>query len=333
MVIRRPVGVFVGLAAAAALLTACGSGPSQVGSAWIVGDASTSVSQVQQELNQLLATQPAVRQAQQQGKLDQTARGIVTTQVRHVLIGREAARLRLTATDQQVDQLISQSGGVAKLAPALSTTQANVRSAVRDLLLEAQLARRVADSLTVTVGYVETSTRAEAVAKAQQIAANPGSLNAIVNEANKSAPQGQAVGATSTQFSVQGFLVQVQQAQQQAQQQGQQAPAVNEGPLFGTPVNSVVIFQIAPQQTPTWVVALIKARDTNSKSQLPPGVSAADTSDLGTLQQVGLSLMQDEVRQLGVRISPRYGVWDSVDMQAAQGGAVGEVFPVKRTLS
>lgn len=335
IVIRRPVGVLVGLAAAAAMLTACGSGPSQVGSALIVGDTSVSVSQVQQELNQLLATQPAVKQAQQQGKLDQTARSIVTTHVRHDLVARVAAQSRLSVTDQQVDQVINQAGGAAKLAPALGTTPNNVRATVKDLLLEVEYARKYADSLSVTAGYVEATTRADAVAKAQQIAADPNSLPAVVAAANKNAAQGQAAGAVSTQFTVQGFLVQVQQAQQQAQQQGQQAPPVNEGPLFGTPVNSVVIFQIAPQEEPTWVVALIKSRDTNSKSALPTGVSAADQSDLGTLQQIGLSLMQAESARAGVRISPRYGVWDPVDMQVTPSDdqSLGQVFPVKHALS
>ncbi|HKN98132.1 MAG TPA: hypothetical protein VJX10_13510 [Pseudonocardiaceae bacterium] len=335
MVIRRPLGVFVGLAATAALLAGCGSGPSQVGSALIVGNTSVSDSQVQGELRDMLASQASAQQALKQGKLDQTSRAIVTTHVLHVLVGRAAAENHLSVTDQQVDQVIGQQGGAAKLAEALATTRAGVHDAVKDLLLEASLTRKFANTLTVTFGFIESPTRQEAIAKARQLAANPGALPQLVQEANKAAQAagGQSGGATNATFAIASYLAGVQQSQQAAAAQGQSAPVENDGPVFGTPANTVVAFQPSPQTNPTWVVALIKSHNPNGKPQVPAGTpNPADTSDLATLQQIGIALMQPDVAKVGgVRISPRYGVWDQVGMQVSPSAnqTVGVEFPVR----
>jgi hypothetical protein len=332
LVIRRPVGVLVGLAAAALLLTACGSGPSQVGSALIVGNTSVSVSQVQKELNDLLASSPTVQQAQKQGKLDQATRGIVTTHVLHDLVARAAVQDKLAVTDQQVDQLISQSGGAAKLAGALEVNPSDVRSVVKDVLLEVSLARKFADTLSVNFGYVVATSRQDATAKAHQLAANPDGLAAMVATENKAAQaQGaQAGGQTQATFSVSSYLQGVEQAQQQAQSQGSQAPTENDGPVFGTPANTVVAFEPEPASSGTWIVALIKSRTVNN-GNVPVGASPADNADLTTLEQIGVSLLQPDATSLGVRVSPRYGVWDQVGMEVVPSATqtVGLEIPVQ----
>lgn len=335
MVIRRPLGVFVGLAAAAALLAGCGSGPSQVGNALIIGGSSLSVNQVQSELKDMLATQPTVQQQLKQNKLDLTARAIVTNHALHVLVARAAADNHLSVNNQSVDQVISQQGGAARLAPALGTTTAGVHDAVQDLLLEAALARKFSNTLTVTFGFVESSSRQDAIAKARRLAANPGALAGMVAAANKQAQAagGQAGGSTNSTFAMSSYLAGVQQSQQAAAAQGQTAPVENDGPVFGAPANSVLAFQPSPQTNPTWVVALIKSRNANGAPQLPAGTqNPADTSDLATLQQIGVSLMQPEVAKVGgIRVSPRYGVWDLVGMRVSPSAnqTVGVQFPVK----
>ncbi|HEX3649385.1 MAG TPA: SurA N-terminal domain-containing protein [Pseudonocardiaceae bacterium] len=332
---RRPLAVFVGLAATAALLAGCGSGPSQVGSALIVGGSSVSVNQVQSELKDMLATQSTAQQALKQGKLDVTSRAIVTTHVLHALVGRAAAENHLSVSDQQVDQLISQQGGAKKLAPALATTTAGVHGAVKDLLLEAELTRKFSNTLTVTFGFVESPTRQDAVAKARQLAANPKVLPQLVQEANKAAQAagGQAGGSTNSTFAIASYLAGVQQSQQAAAAQGQQAPTENDGPVFGTPANTVVAFQPSPQTNPTWVVALIKTHNEHSAPQIPAGSpDPADTADIATLQQIGVALLQPDVAKVGgVRVSPRYGVWDQVGMQVSPSAnqTVGVEFPVQ----
>ncbi|HEX4725736.1 MAG TPA: hypothetical protein VH333_24705, partial [Pseudonocardiaceae bacterium] len=158
-VIRRPLAAVVTTVAAGALLAACGSGPSQVNAALIVGSTTVSVDQIQHELSDVLASQPAAQQAQQQGKLDEASRTLVTGHVLHVLVGRAASQYGLSVSDQQVDQLITQAGGQDKAAAALFTDSTNVRDQVRDVLLEVALARKYADTLNVTFGYVVVKDR------------------------------------------------------------------------------------------------------------------------------------------------------------------------------
>jgi hypothetical protein len=329
IVIRRPVGVFVGLAVTAALVTACGSGPSQVGTALIVGNTSVSVNQVQQELNDLLSSQSAAKQAQAQGQLAQTSRSIVTAHVLHQLVGHAAAREGLTVSDPQIDQLVTQSGGIDKVAQTLGTAPADTRDVVKDVLLEAALARKYADRLTVKFGYVVATSRQDALTKAQQLAADPNSLQGLINQANSalaaSGQQGSA-GGTDTSFSISSYL----QSVAQAEQQNGQAPTENDGPIFGTPANTVVAFQPDPSQGSAWIVALIKSRSQSGTA--PAGGSATSAADLSTLDQIGVSLLQPDATELGVRISPRYGEWNQVSMQVVAAGDqnVGVEFPVRQ---
>jgi hypothetical protein len=336
IVIRRSVGMLVGLSAAAVLLSACGSGPSQVGSALIVGSTSVSVDQVQQELDNVLS-QPAVQTAQKQGKLDEVSRSIVTRHALHQLVLRAEGQYHITATDQQVDALITQIGGQSKAATELSVDPAQVRDSVKDVLVEAALARKYADTLAVNFGYITASTRADAVTYADKIAANPGSLDTIVNTANAAAQaSGSQTGAgeTAAQLTVTQFLASVQQGQQQAAQSGQSAPVENDGPVFGSPANTVVVFQPDAQTNPIWVVALIKSR-TTATATAPAGASAADSSDIGTLSTLGQSLLQSEAASAGITVSPRYGVWDLADMRviAANDQTAGLELPVHRVQS
>jgi hypothetical protein len=222
-------------------------------------------------------------------------------------------------TDAQITQLINGSGGTAKVAGELFTTPANVRDGVRDVLLEANLARKYADTLKLTFGYVVAKDRPTAVKDAQQLAANPASLTSMVTAANAAAQAsgGQGGGQATTSFSISSYLQSIAQAQQQAQQQGSPAPTENLSPVFGAPINSVIAFQPDPQGDPSWIIALIKARDLGAGTAIGAS-SSADASDLATLQAVGISLLEPEVTDVGgVRISPRYGTWNVADMSVA----------------
>jgi hypothetical protein len=318
-VIRRQVAAAV-LLAAAFLLVACGSGPSQINSALIVGGTSVSVDQVQNELNDVLATQTTSQQAQLQSKLDQASRALVRGHVLHVLLQRAAKQYGLAVTDQQVNQVISQAGGTTKAAAALFIDPSNIHDGVRDLLLEVALARKYADTLNVTFGYVVAKDRATAVQDAQQLAADPNKLTGLVNAANAAAKAagGTSGGATTTKFSISSYLQGIAQAQQQAQQQGQTAPTEDLSPVFGAPANSVVAFQPAAAADPSWIVAIIKTHAAGAGTA-PGSPSSADSSDLGTLESVGINLLQPQASALGVRISPRYGNWNQAGMTVTAG--------------
>jgi hypothetical protein len=336
IVIRRPVGALVGLAAASLLLSACSSGPSQVGQALIVGDTTVSVNTVQQEVDNLLASQSAVQQAQKQGQLGAVSQAVVTSHVRHELVTRAAAQQGLSVADQQIDQLISQAGGPDKAAASLLADSSDVRERVRDLLLEVALAREFADHLTVNFGYVVATDRGHAVSEAQQIAAHPDALNGLVAQANAAAQAqgGQGGGQLATTFSVASYLQGVAQNAAQAQSSGQPAPTENDSPLFGAPADTVLAFQPDPANTSSWVVALIKSRNTNDKTPQTGG-PASQSTDTQTLEQVGIALLHDQTNQLAVRISPRYGVWDPVGVQVVQNSnqTLGMEFPVAQHTS
>lgn len=334
IVIRRPVGALVGLAAASLLLSACSSGPSQVGQALIVGSTAVSVNTVQQEVNNLLATQSTVQQAQKQGQLSAVSQAVITGHVRHELVTRAAEQEGLTVSAQEIDQLITASGGPDKAASTLLVSPADVRQELKDVLLEVALARKYADTLTVTFGYVVATDRAHAMTDAQQIASDPRALNGLVQQANAAAQAqgGQGGGQLSTTFTIAAYLQGVAQSAAQAQSQGQPAPTENDAPLFGAPANTVLAFQPDPAASGTWVVALIKTRDQNTK--IPQnGTPASKSTDTQTLQQIGVGLLAKQARQVDVRISPRYGVWDIVGMQVVQnsGQTLGMEFPVHQT--
>jgi hypothetical protein len=334
IVIRRPIGALVGLAAASLLLSACSSGPSQVGQAVIVGNTTVSVNTVQQEVDNLLASQSAVQQAQKQGQLNQVSLAVVTSHVRHQLITQVAGQQGLTVSDQQIDQLITQAGGPDKAASSLLTAPANVRDQVRDVLLQVALARKYADHLSVTFGYVVAADRSHAISDAQQVAANPAALSGLVQQANAAAQAqgGQGAGGQlTTNFSVASYLQGVAQNAAQAQSSGQQAPTENDGPLFGAPAGTVLAFQPDPTNTSGWVVALIKSRDTTTKTPQTGGL-ASQSTDTQTLEQVGIALLHSQTTQVAVRVSPRYGVWDPVGVQAVQSSdqTLGVEFPVRR---
>lgn len=293
MVIRRPAAVSALLAAAGLLLAGCGSGPSQVGAALIIGDNVISVNQVQQELDNVVATQASAKQAQQQGKLDVTMRGILTGHVLHQLVGTVAARDGIAVSDQQVDQLVSQSGGIDKVASTLSVDSSSARGAVRDVLLEAALADRYASSLAVRFDYIVASTRADAVQKAGQLAADPRAITSLVQAASANGGAGQ----TGVSISLAQFL---------------QQPQGNLGPLFAAPKNTVVAFQPAASQSPEWIVAVITD---HVGSPSHSASASASASSIGPLEGIGVALLSQEAKGTGVRVSPRYGAWDSVGMQ------------------
>jgi hypothetical protein len=123
----------------------------------------------------------------------------------------------------------------------------------------------------------------------------------------------------------------VAQAAQQAQAQGQPAPTQNLAPVFGAPAGTVVAFQPDPTNTPSWIVVLVRSRDVGSGVTPAGTTSAADMADLGTLQTVGVNMLQPIASGLGIRISPRYGEWNPPTMSvlAQNDQTAGVELPVR----
>lgn len=303
---RRPLGVLAVVTAAGLTLAACGSGPSQVGAAAIVGDTVISVDQVQHELNSVLAAQPKARQAQQQGKLDQVSRGIVSSGILHQVVAQVEQREGINVTDQQVQQLIDQSGGMDQVSSQLLYDADGVRDIARDNLVERALAAKYADSLSVTFDYVAASSRADAQAKVNELAANPGAIDDLVKQASANGEGQRDQHLTLAQY-----------LQQTGAAAAQQQAASDLSPLFGAPVNTVVAFQPSPQQSQEWLVALIRSHTVGPNTS--KGASSADSADPGALAAVGTELMEPVAAGMNIRVSPRYGVWDPTSMQVVSG--------------
>lgn len=292
--IRRPAGLLVALLAASLLLAGCGSGPNQTGAAAIVGSTAISLDDVQHELDTVLSTQPQARQYQQEGTFDQVARDIVRTRVIHQLVIAAERREDIAIGDQQVDQLISQSGGVEAVAGQLVYDAAGVRELARDELAELALGRKYADHLAITFDYVTATDRPDAVSKANQLTANPNVMENLVHTANTTGGDGRSgVHLTLAQYL--------------------QQPVAGVAPLFGALPGTVLVFQPDPREGSQWLVVLIRARTMDASSSASGSVAASATPD--DLVAIGISLLQPIGQDFGVRVNPRYGVWDPVGLR------------------
>jgi hypothetical protein len=308
--IRFRVGVLVVLAATGVGLAGCAAGPSQVNAAAVVGDTAYSVDQVQQEVTDVLNSQASAQQAAQQGKLDTVTRSVVSAQVLDNIIGTAQRREHIVVTDAQIDQVISANGGLDKLAGEVLYDANGVRDLVRDELVEEALTRKYADNLTVTFSAIAVPTRSEAVTKAQQLAANPNNFTSIAASA------GQGNSLSDQSISVAQYLTSALTAAQQQQA----APPFAQ--IFGAPAGTVLAYPDNPAQPSQWVVALVTHRAVAGPSA-PAGQSVADSANPQDLHSVGVGLLLPYAQQAGIRISPRYGVWDYSQMAVTASNAAG----------
>jgi hypothetical protein len=314
--VRRIILLAVTALAGSIGLAGCASGPSQVNAAAIVGNTVISVDTVQQELTTILNGQAQARTDQQQGTLDSVSRMVVGERVIHQLVLAAVQRERITVDQQQVDQAIAGGGGADAIAKQLTYDPAAVRDLAYDGVAEEALARAYADRLAITFDYVVENTRADAVNTANQLAAQPDSFPAVLAAAAHSGGSGQA----GQPYSLPDLFSSA------AQNTANNTAPFTDYPLFGVAPGTVVVYQ--RQQGGPWTVAVVRQR---TVAPAPTAGHAADNADAQTLVNVGIALLQPIASQLGIRISPRYGVWDPVSMTvaASQDQALGVEIPVR----
>ncbi|HET6501110.1 MAG TPA: hypothetical protein VFG87_10145 [Amycolatopsis sp.] len=300
------------------LLAGCGSGPSQTQTAAYVGDGTVSIDQVQQLIDKAVQEQPAAQQLAQQHKLDQLGREVVRQLVVHEEITSAARREGLTADPVTVaqeanalDQPVSADATDPSQLPEGIVARARDHTEyATDYELEQRLGAKYFATMSVTFDYTTVSSddngprRDQALAKAEQFAANPAAAANVVRTdaaAGLDASLGTSLPAT-------------------------QSPTFASSVLFGVPAGTVVTFQPDPSQA-LWVVAVIRQHTVNAA--VPAGQSVQPTA--GQLASIGTRLLQPDVDTAGVRINPRYGVWDPVAMDLAPSAAEtsGIVLPVK----
>lgn len=295
------MNVCVVVVAAAAVLTGCGSGPNQVGSAAIVGSTGVSLGDTQQRIDAALAKPGLLDQLKLQGdKAADISREVVSRSVQHVLLEEAARREKIRVTDEQVNAELTREGGVDALVEATIYDKDSVRDAVRDQLVAQALARKLLPKLAVTVDVTNAKSREDAVAKARKMASGPSGAAAVL-AADPRAQRGLQLRAALVPQSAASFL-------------------------FGTPAGSVVAAQTSPAPD-GWTVLRVTSRNTSAPGGAPKASPLSQLDD-STLDDIGRRFTQPLAQELGVRVNPRYGVWDPLRLAVlAPGTPAGLVLP------
>jgi hypothetical protein len=296
--VRMQVGrVAAAVAVAAAVISGCG-GPSQAGTAVFVGEHAVPLESIQAQLDTALAKEDQIAQLTAQGGTTaDLARSIVTRAVMHDLLARRAAEEGIAVTDEQIDTQIAENGGADALLDGSLYDLPMLRERVRDDLIAEELARRAVTGLAVTADLVAATSRADADAAAAALQAGGAAADALFRDPNTSA-RGTTFDAASS-------------------------PDNASTVLFGVPVGTVVTFQPDPQQS-TWIVARVVERRTDAPSDPTVLTSISQSQFIA----IGERLLQPTADDVGIRVNPRYGVWDPIQLRiVAEDQQVGSVLP------
>ncbi len=302
---RAAFGIVVG----ALLIGACSAGPSQVGAAAFVNGTKISVKQVQDQLATVLAREGAQIRAQLAAthQLDDLSRKIVTLKIRHQLLTIVARRTGLTVDQPRVNRLIDEVGGAEAAAKGTVFDANAYRQRAGDKLLMAQLGQRTLRNSAVTVDYTTADTRTAAKARVEELSqAGPKRARQLIDadvRAGKDAVIGKRIVAADD-------------------------PIFAATPAFGVAEGTVVAFQLA--DTKPWLIMVIKNR-TDRGAQPSDQAPELDQIDPAVLEAIGLRQLAQVGEELGVRLAPRYGVWDPVILEvvANENEAGGFVAPLR----
>jgi hypothetical protein len=299
--IRRPGALLAAFIAAALLLTGCGAGPNQAQSAAIVGDSAISLGELQSQLNAVVAKVPVptVVRGQKLGSAQDHAAEItsrlLSVGVYGKLVDIAAKREGLKVDEAQVNALAGQAA--SNPASPIDTAIDQVLSRpnqVRQALLIADYARKYWDTLRVDFDFTIVPSAKEAHAVAEDMAAHPDQMARIVKPSS-------GLGSTDrhmTPAQWAEFLVNEGSAQVTLSPQ-----LVT---LFGARPGTVVA--IAPGQVSThWLVARVRSR---AVDPAPQAAGPPPSPDLAVV--VGAYLIGALGTDVGVRVNPRYGDWDTI---------------------
>ena len=337
----------VAVVAGALLLAGCGSGPSQVGAAAIVGDRSISVDQVQELIDKAVREQPYARKLAGEHKLDAVGRAVVGQFVLNELLAKAEGKQGITPNYAQIDaQLASDPLNAPVPADANNEAQAvnqvvtrtrDHREELTDTYLAQALADKALPNLSVTFDFTTIGTMPDATtgARLQGDDAKKAAFDLARKFAADPAAEAQRVGSDVQ------YEADLRQRAKQAGSdvdsippltgRGEAVPATQAGalastPFFGSPAGTVAAFPYPdPQLKGTWFVAVVRQR-TDGK---PVATEQTPSLDAATKTAIGMRQLQPLFDELGVRINKRYGVWDAVAMNvvANQDAAQGLVLP------
>jgi hypothetical protein len=279
------------------VVSGCGTGPSQVGSAVIVGTTAVPLEQVQSRLDVALGKTDVVAQLASSGVgAPDIARDVVTGAVMHDLLARTAATEGITVSEADVDAALQESGGADAAQSQSLYDLSAIRERVRDRLIAVKHAQRIVPGLTITADLVAANSRDDAAAKARVLAAG--------------GPEADALFASNPETSRRNMSY-----------QAVRSPEAASTVLFGLPVGRTAYFQPSPQQG-GWIVLRVTDRQEDANAD-PSAAASLGDSDLAA---IGDRLLQPLSEEVGVRVNPRFGVWDPVSMRVVaadqQGGAI-----------
>ncbi|HWD01854.1 MAG TPA: hypothetical protein VG674_05260 [Amycolatopsis sp.] len=325
----KRTGALVTVLAGALALAGCGAGPSQVTTAAVIDGQVTTIDQVQGLIDKAVKEQPYAQQLAAQHKLDLVGREIVRQELLHAVVQKAAQKEHLSADPATISAALAQGDPLAGPLPEnlaqdqpAAVTQLvervrDHREALTDEYLEQQLAVKYLPKLSVTLDYVvigaptadgtvssldPADARAQALAKAQTYAADPGAVRGDLSKGLQG-NVGEPLAALSS-------------------------PADAASVLFGAAANNVIAFQPNPSGAPAgWIVAVIKDRSTTK----PVSTDQAQQPTPDQIGPIGVRMLQPYVADVDYKINPRYGVWDPVgmDLAANANSLQGVVLPVR----
>lgn len=281
-----------------ALVGGCGSGPSRVDAAAVIGSDTLALADVQPRITAALGRPELIDSLKTRGYGEaDVGRAVVSQMVLHDLLARAAAEQDIVVRDDEVNAAVAAAGGEQVLASS-TLEPGGTRESVRDQIIATRLAARQVDRLAVTADVAIAPTREEAERIAEALAA----------------------GGTRAEQALDGAST----AQRGLQVRPSSTPQAAATPLIGIPAGDTALFQLSPEQG--WVVV----RVTDRRTDAPPaaGPDAASRIDQQTLAEAGIRLLAPTAERAGVTVNPRYGVWDPVMLTVARDATqVGRIIP------
>ncbi|HET9257953.1 MAG TPA: hypothetical protein VFO16_22505 [Pseudonocardiaceae bacterium] len=303
---RVALGV-AGVAAAGALLSGCGV--SQLSAAAFVGGTEIPVGQVHSQLVSVLHKEDPGARAQLAAshQLDDLSRKLLTLRIQHQLLEIAAQRAGVSVDQTQVDKLIAEVGGAEAASKGTIYDATTYRERAKDKLLLMALGRAALHTSAVTVDYTTATTRTAAKQRVDELAA-AGSKRArqMIDDdvhAGKSAELGKRIVAADD-------------------------PAFATTLAFGVAEGTVVGFQ--PDDTKPWFIMVVKNR-TDRGAQASQYAPQLDQIEPQLLEAIGLRQLTAISNEVGVRLNPRYGLWDPSSLQVVpdQNEIVGFLAPLR----
>lgn len=286
----RSVAAAVAVLSAVSLAAGCGSGPSQVGAAAIVGDTEVSIEYVQAWWDRMMADEQLKERLRANGQFDELGRLIVGEAVRHELLRQVAEREGLKFDEAQVSELIEKLGGEQAAVEITNSIydRNTIRERARDQLLAVALGRKYFDT-TVRFDFTVVGSREQALNKVGELDDGLDRARSVLEEDRRS---GAPVGLD------------------QEQSIGDNLDQVLQTPLFSVPAGHILAYPDAGAAGQgQWVVAVLRERTTGGAQSDQPGGTTVDRVNEGRLEGIGLALLGTFARDIGVRLNPRYGVW------------------------